>query len=81
MFNLGFGGQFGGGFLQAPDAGVASAPGGVVTYETTWTRSRPRDDSQRRDRYGALSRWGVAFPTSPVSADGSVVFHRGNGRY
>lgn len=66
MFNLGFGGQFGGGFIQAPEAGIASAPGGGgVTYAINWAKHRPRDDSQRRDRYGGMDNWDVAFPTSP----------------
>lgn len=79
MFNLGFGGQFGGGFLQSPDATVVGAPSGVVTYAIGPTKFRKRDDSQRRDRYGSLDRWGLAFPTSP-SMDGSVQFHGGSGR-
>lgn len=69
MFNLGFGGQFGGGFIQAPEAAVASAPGGGVTYAINWSKSRPRDDSQRRDRYGGMDSWAIAFPTSPGQQD------------
>lgn len=65
MFNLGFNGQFGGGFMQASEAGVAAAPPGSITYAINWTKSQPRDDSQRRDRYGSLDRWQIAFPTSP----------------
>ena len=65
MFNLGFGGQFGGGFLQAPDATVITPQSGVVTYAINWTKQRARDDSQRRDRYGGMDSWRLAFPTSP----------------
>lgn len=74
MFNLGFNGQFGGGFLQSSGGGIAQAPAGSITYAINWARQRPRDDSQRRDRYGALDSWGLAFPTSP---EGPVWFHSG----
>lgn len=64
MFNLGFNGQFGGGFMQESQPGIAQAPPGSITYAINWGRSQPRDDSQRRDRYGALDSWGLQFPTS-----------------
>ncbi len=53
MSNLGFGGQFGGGFIQGPGP-EAPAPSGVVTYEINWGKMRPRDDSQRRSQGGPL---------------------------
>lgn len=52
MFNLGFGGQFGGGFLQAPGSGVvAPEGGGVVVYAVNTSRAQPRDRSGRRPAY------------------------------
>lgn len=65
MFNLGFNGQFGGGFMQANDGGVAQAPPGSITYAISTSRPQRRDDSQRRDRYGSLDSWALEFPTSP----------------
>lgn len=67
MFNLGFNGQFGGGFMQASQQGIAQAPPGAITYAISTSRPQRRDDSQRRDRYGSLDSWSLSFPTSPDS--------------
>jgi hypothetical protein len=63
---MGFQGQFGGGFLQAPDAsaGFGTVGGGVV-YALNHPRVQPRDDSQRKSPYVIMSESDkLAFPVS-----------------
>jgi hypothetical protein len=90
MFNMGFNGQFGGGFLQSPGAGIVQAPPGAVVYAMNWNRQKKARDDSQRDRYGTLESWRLAFPTSTGQQDpeesmkrtfqvGPIWFHPGAG--
>jgi hypothetical protein len=57
--SMGFGGQFGGGFIQGPPSGVGEG-GGQVVYAMDAYRTRPRDRSGRKGAYE-----GFTFPVGP----------------
>jgi hypothetical protein len=63
---MGFQGQFGGGFLQAPDASAAfGMVGGGVVYALNHPRQQPRDRSGRKPPYVIMSESDkLAFPVS-----------------
>lgn len=51
MFNMGFQGNFGGGFIGNPGDTAAAAGGVGVTYSVSANRSRPKDRSGRKGPY------------------------------
>lgn len=50
MFNMGFQGQFGGGFIQGPQDTMVGGAG--VTYSQGTLKSKPKDRSGRKGPYG-----------------------------
>jgi hypothetical protein len=51
MPNLGFQGQFGGGFIAGPNGTLPPAAGPGVTYTYPFPRTTPRDRSGRKGPY------------------------------
>ena len=49
MFNMGFQGQFGGGFIQGPQDSVTAGAG--VTYNQAPPKTKPKDRSGRKPAY------------------------------
>lgn len=49
MFNMGFQGQFGGGFIQGPSDAVTAGAG--VTYSQPAQKTKPKDRSGRKSPY------------------------------
>jgi hypothetical protein len=55
MFNMGFQGNFGGGFIGNPGSAPTPAGGVGVTYAISYNRSRPKDRSGRKSPYEVVS--------------------------
>lgn len=57
MFNMGFQGNFGGGFIGNPGSAPAPAAGAGVTYAMSVNKPQPRDRSGRRSPYVMTSTY------------------------
>lgn len=60
MYNMGFEGQFGGGFIQGNNPPINGPIQGGVTYAVSTSRPRPKDRSGRK----IYEDWMLRFPVS-----------------